>query len=113
MRADKGKLKKILKEKYPDKDIEPRYIELRGNLPRGVVIDPGFLGNYVVHGTIISPDGGEEKSTIIDVKYTDAKISRFFRDDLPKGENAILIVFIALISAIGSFLILILRKNVK
>lgn len=79
---DKAKLKEILKEKYPDKDIEPYYIELTGNLPYAVVNDPVLLGDYVVHGTIISPDGGEEKSTIIDVKYTDAKISRLFRDDL-------------------------------
>ncbi len=28
---DKHKLKNILKEKYPDKDIEPYYIELVGN----------------------------------------------------------------------------------
>ena len=40
---DKAKLKKILKEKYPDKDIEPHYIELTGNLPYGVVNDPIFL----------------------------------------------------------------------
>ncbi len=79
---DKTKLKEILKEKYPDKDIEPYYIELTGNLPYGAVNDPVLLGDYVVHGTIISPDGGKEKSTIIDVKYTDAKISRLFRDDL-------------------------------
>ena len=79
---DKSKLKEILKEKYPDKDIEPHYIELTGNLPYEVVNDPVLLGDYVVQGTIISPDGGEEKSTIIDVKYTDAKISRLFRDDL-------------------------------
>ncbi|SHJ90267.1 hypothetical protein SAMN05444401_0072 [Clostridium amylolyticum] len=116
---DKTKLKNILQEKYPDKDIEPYYIELTGNLPNGVVIDPSFLGSYVVHGTIISPDGGEEKSTIIDVKYTDAKISRFFRDDLPKSEHEILNVLIALVSSLVSIFILIIiflargRKTIK
>ena len=97
---DKSKLKEILKDKYPDKDIEPYYIELTGNLPYGVVNDPVFLGDYVVHGTIISPDGGEEKSTIIDVKYTDAKISRLLRDDSQMSAiYEMLIVFIAFISA--------------
>ncbi|MDU3523464.1 hypothetical protein [Clostridium sp.] len=114
---DKAKLKKILKEKYPDKDIEPHYIELTGNLPYGVVNDPVFLGDYVVHGTIISPDGGEEKSTIIDVKYTDAKISRLFRDDSQmSGFYEIIIVFISFISAIILiiiFLILFIRKIIK
>lgn len=125
---DKSKLKKILKEKYPDKDIEPYYIELIGNLPYGVVNDPGLLGDFVVHGTIISPDGGEEKSTIIDVKYTDAKISRFFRDDSPKSGTygiitefiAIIAVFTAFIAALSSafilivlFLILCVRKIIK
>ena len=99
---DKAKLKKILEEKYPDKDIEPYYIELIGNLPYGVVIDPIFLGDYVVHGTIISPDGGNEKSTIIDVKYTDAKISRFSRDDLYKGVYKIITKFIVLIAFIAA-----------
>ena len=114
---DKSKLKKILKDKYPDKDIEPYYIELTGNLPYGVVNDPVLLGNYVVHGTIISPDCGEENSTVIDVKYTDAKISRLFRDD--KQSNVIfemLIVFIAFISAfiiIIRFIILFIRKLIS
>lgn len=103
---DKKKLKKILKEKYPDKDIEPHYIELKGNLPYGVVNDPGMLGGYVVHGVIISPDGGEEKSVIIDVKYTDAKIARVFRDDLPNDQNDMLYTVIALATAINSAVIL-------
>ena len=30
---DKAKLKEILKEKYPDKDIEPLYMEVTGNRP--------------------------------------------------------------------------------
>ena len=118
---DKIKFKKILKEKYPDKDIEPYYIELIGNLPYWVVNDPVFLGDFVVHGTIISPDGGAEKSTIIDVKYTDAKISRFFRDDSEKsGLYEVIIVFIAFIAALSSafilvilFLILCVRKFIK
>ena len=78
---DKNRLKNILKEKYPDKHIEPYYIELIGNLPYGVVNDPILLVDFVVHGRIISPDGGEEKSTIIDVKYTDARISRFLKNN--------------------------------
>lgn len=106
---DKAKLKNILNEKYPDKDIEPYYIELIGNLPNGVVIDPSLLGGYVVHGTIISPDGGEEESILIDVKYTDAKISRFFRDDLPKGEHKILNVLIALVSILILVIIFLTR----
>ncbi|MDB2091940.1 hypothetical protein [Clostridium paraputrificum] len=106
---DKNKLKNILKEKYPDKDIEPYYIELIGNLPYGVVNDPILLGDFVVHGRIISPDGGEEKSTIIDVKYTDARISRFFRDDLQNsGEYATLTVVIAFIVALASAIMLII-----
>ena len=106
---DKPKLKNILKEKYPDKDIEPYYIELVGNLPYGVVNDPTLLGDFVVHGKIISPDGGEEKSTIIDVKYTDAKIPRFFRDDLPNsGEYEMITVFIAFIAALASAFMLII-----
>ncbi|MFR3912234.1 MAG: hypothetical protein ACLTYB_14000, partial [Clostridium paraputrificum] len=36
---DKNRLKNILKEKYPDKHIEPYYIELIGNLPYGIVND--------------------------------------------------------------------------
>ena len=114
---DKHKLKNILKEKYPDKDIEPLNIELTGNLPYGVVNDPILLGAYVVHGTIISPDGGEEKSTIIDVKYTDAKISRLFRDDSQmSGFYEIIIVFISFISAvivIFIFLILFIGKLIS
>lgn len=111
---DKTKLKKILKEKYPDKDIEPYYIELIGNLPYGVVNDPILLGDYVVHGEIISPDGGEENSTIIDVKYTDAKISRFFRDDLQTSNNIIIILLfiyliIAFIAVIVSAFILFIK----
>jgi hypothetical protein len=105
---DKDKLKKILEEKYPDKHVEPHYIELRGNLPNGIVIDPLLLGDYVVHGTIISPDAGEEKSTIIDVKYTDAKISRIFRDDLEESGYEIINVFIAFIAAVASAAILVI-----
>lgn len=111
---DKAKLKKILKEKYPDKDIEPHYIELTGNLPYRAVNDPVLLSNYVVHGTIISADGGV---TVIDVKYTDAKISRLFRDD--RQSNVIfemLIVFIAFISAfiiIIRFIILFIRELIS
>lgn len=105
---DKAKLKKILEEKYPDKYIEPYYIELIGNLPNGVVMDPVLLGDYVVHGTIISPDAGEEKSTIIDVKYTDAKIARIFRDDLQKSGYEIINVFIAFIAAVASAVILVI-----
>ena len=75
------------------------------------------MGDYVVHGTIISPDGGEERSTIIDVKYTDAKISRLFRDDSQmSGFYEIIIVFISFISAIILiiiFLILFIRKIIK
>ncbi len=108
---DKNKLKEILKEKYPDKDIEPHYIELTGNLPYGVVNDPVLLGDYVVHGTIISPDGGDEKSTIINVKYTDAKISRLFRDDSQiSAIYEILIVFISFISSVVTFILLMIKK---
>ena len=108
---DKAKLKKIFKEKYPDKDIEPHYIELTGNLPYGVVNDPVLLGDYVVHGTIISPDGGDEKSTIINVKYTDAKISRLFRDDSQiSAIYEILIVFISFISSVVTFILLMIKK---
>ncbi|WP_411167838.1 hypothetical protein ACH36K_11875 [Clostridium sp. MB05] len=110
---DKAKLKEILKEKYPDKDIDPHYIELRGNLPYGVVNDPILLGNYVVHGKIVSPDGGEEKSAIIDVKYSDAKIARFFRDDLPKNGNEILYVFVALVIVFISVIQLLLISITK
>lgn len=69
------------------------------------------MGNYIVHGTIISLDGGV---TVIDVKYTDAKISRLFRDD--RQSNVIfemLIIFIAFISAfiiISRFKILFIRE---
>ena len=75
------------------------------------------MGDYVIHGTIISPDGGEEKSTIIDVKYTDAKISRLFRDDSQmSGFYEIIIVFISFISAfivIIRFLILFIIKLIS
>lgn len=113
---DKDKLKKILQEKYPEKDIEPHYIELKGNLPYGAVNDPGILGGYVVHGIIISPDGGEENSMVIDVKYTDAKIARVFRDDLPNSENEMLNTLIALVTAIISTFILrilFITRNMK
>lgn len=75
------------------------------------------MGDYVVYGTIISPDGGDEKSTIIDVKYTDAKISRLFRDDSQiSGFYEIIIVFISFISTvilIIIFIILFIRKIIK
>ena len=67
------------------------------------------MGDFIVHGRIISPYGGEEKSTIIDVKYTDARISRFFRDDLQNsGEYATLTVVIAFIVALASAIMLII-----
>ena len=103
---DKDKLKEILKEKYPDKDIEPHYLQLKGNLPYGVVNDPSIMDdNYVVYGKIISPDGGFENSTVIDVKYTDAKISMLFRDDTKFNFSYVLIILS--IAFISTFIIII------
>ena len=103
VKKDRDKLKKILEEKYPDMYIEPYNIELIGNVPSSKIAEAVFLHKFVVYGTIISPDGGEEKSTIIDVKYTDAKIQRFIRNDL-KYEYPIINVFIAIVMLIVSII---------
>ena len=46
---------------------------------------------------------------MVDVKYTDAKIPRFFRDDLQNsGEYETITIFIAFIAALASAFMLII-----